>query len=54
MITHSIEEAIRLSDRIVVLAGKPASIQHIIEVKQMTEEERRLLKQQLLEMLTGI
>ncbi|ULG72952.1 ABC transporter ATP-binding protein [Macrococcus brunensis] len=51
MITHSIEEAIKLSDRIVVLEGKPASIHHVIDVRHMREQEIVSLKTQLLEML---
>jgi len=51
MITHSIEEAIKLSDRIVVLEGKPAKINHVMDVSNVREQEILTLKTRLLEML---
>ncbi len=49
MITHSIEEAIKLSDKIAVLEGKPATIKQIYDTSHMTSHEA--LRQELLELL---
>ncbi|MFC6119033.1 ABC transporter ATP-binding protein [Macrococcoides bohemicum] len=38
MITHSIEEAILMSDRIIVLNGKPATIDHIYDTNRIERE----------------
>ncbi|TDM04132.1 ABC transporter ATP-binding protein [Macrococcus carouselicus] len=51
MITHSIEEALKLSDRLVVLEGKPATIRQLFDVNGLDEQERVALKSQLLNML---
>ncbi|GGA96187.1 ABC transporter ATP-binding protein [Macrococcus hajekii] len=51
MITHSIDEAIKLSDKIVVLEGKPATIHQAIDVRYISETAEITLKQQLLELL---
>lgn len=52
MITHSIEEAIKLSDKIVVLEGKPATVGYIYETSQLkTPEDAVKLRQKLLEIL---
>lgn len=40
MVTHDIDEAIFLSDRIVVLSERPSTIQKIIEVKQERPRDR--------------
>lgn len=40
LITHDIDEAIFLSDRIVVLSERPSTIQKIIEVKQERPRDR--------------
>lgn len=39
-ITHSVEEAVYLSDRIVVLTGRPGNIKEIINVREIRERER--------------
>ena len=47
MVTHDIEEALYLSDRVVVLGEKPAGIREIIEVKlprPRSRNDARLLK----------
>jgi len=33
LVTHDVEEALHLADRILVLSARPARIQHVIEVK---------------------
>ena len=38
-ITHSVEEAVYLSDRIVVLTGRPGNIKEIIDVREVRERE---------------
>lgn len=40
LVTHDIDEAIFLSDRIVVLSERPSTIQNIIEVKQARPRDR--------------
>ncbi|WP_414052668.1 ABC transporter ATP-binding protein [Macrococcus animalis] len=52
MITHSIEEAITMSDRIIVLNGKPATLTHIYDTKILQGETDKLnLKAKLFEQL---
>ncbi|TDM11922.1 ABC transporter ATP-binding protein [Macrococcus lamae] len=52
MITHSIEEAIKLSDKIVVLEDKPATIKKIYKtLQEMTAESSQKLREELLELL---
>ncbi len=40
MVTHDVDEAIYLSDRIVILASKPGRIQHIIDVPLARPRDR--------------
>lgn len=52
MITHSIEEAILMSDRIIVLNGKPATITQIYETQAIqNESEKQTLKLKLFDQL---
>lgn len=55
LITHDIEEAIMLSDRIYVLSSKPSKIQKHIDLKKdinkKNVEERALLKETILKLL---
>lgn len=52
MITHSIEEAISMSDRIIVLNGKPATITQIYNTKAIQNEtEKQALKLKLFDQL---
>lgn len=52
MITHSIEEAISMSDRIIVLNGKPATITQIYDTNVIQNEiEKQALKLKLFEQL---
>ena len=32
LVTHDVEEALHLADRVLVLSARPAKIQHVIEV----------------------
>lgn len=60
-VTHSIEEALLLSDRVYVLAGKPATVADVIDVpfdrprdETVTSEQSFLeLKKRIYEMLRG-
>jgi NitT/TauT family transport system ATP-binding protein len=38
-ITHAVEEAVYLADRIVVMTGRPGTVREIIEVKAVREKE---------------
>ncbi len=38
-ITHAVEEAVYLADRIVVMSGRPGTIREIIDVKTIREDE---------------
>ena len=38
-VTHDVEEAVRLSDRVILLGGRPASVQMVTEI-DLTYEER--------------
>lgn len=38
-ITHSVEEAVYLADRVVVMAGRPGRIQETIEIRTVRKEE---------------
>jgi NitT/TauT family transport system ATP-binding protein len=51
-ITHGVEEAIYLADRVVVLTGSPGRIREIIDVKSIRESEGwdRLVSEDALEM----
>ena len=58
MVTHDIEEAIALSNRIVVVAGKPAEIRTIVSVNlaarnDYNSEEFLALKRAVLDMIDG-
>lgn len=58
MVTHDIEEAIALSNRIVVVAGKPAEIRTIVSVNlaarnDHNSEEFLALKRAVLDMIDG-
>ena len=48
LVTHEIDEAIRLSDRIIVLSRNPARIKEIINVK---EYDKQKLKKKILDYL---
>ncbi|MDE2370681.1 MAG: ABC transporter ATP-binding protein [Burkholderiales bacterium] len=39
-ITHAVEEAVYLADRIVVMTGRPGTIREIVDVKTVREAER--------------
>jgi NitT/TauT family transport system ATP-binding protein len=39
-ITHSVEEAAYLADRVVVMAGRPGSIREIVDVASLRRSER--------------
>jgi NitT/TauT family transport system ATP-binding protein len=39
-ITHSVEEAVYLADRVVVMSRRPGLIREIIDIKTVREEER--------------
>ncbi len=39
-ITHAVEEAVYLADRIVVMTGRPGTIREIVDVKAMREQEQ--------------
>ncbi len=41
LVTHDVDEALYLSDRVVVLTEKPASVHHVIEVKIARAERAR-------------
>lgn len=55
LITHDIEEAIMLSDRIYVLSSKPASIKKefnlVEDINKNNIEERAVLKEEIIELL---
>ena len=55
LITHDIEEAIMLSDRIYVLSSKPASIKRefnlVEDINKNNIEERAVLKEEIIELL---
>lgn len=40
LVTHDIEEAVSISDRVVVLGGRPASIKNVHAIELTTEGER--------------
>ena len=58
-ITHDIEEAINLSDRIIVLSALPASILEVIDVKDIDSfgtnkevlEKYNLIKQNIIQLI---
>jgi ABC-type nitrate/sulfonate/bicarbonate transport system ATPase subunit len=33
LVTHDVEEALQLADRVLVLSARPAMIQHVVELK---------------------
>ncbi|EQD47518.1 ABC transporter ATP-binding protein, partial [mine drainage metagenome] len=41
MVTHNVEEAVQLSDRIVVLSNKPATVKKIISIKAKRPRDKR-------------
>lgn len=58
MVTHDIEEAISLSDRIIVVAGKPAGIRTIVTVNladrnDPNSDEFSTIKKIILNMIEG-
>ncbi|MEW6423965.1 MAG: ABC transporter ATP-binding protein [Bacillota bacterium] len=57
-VTHSIEEAVFLADRVIVLLGHPATIKDIVNVtvarpRQRTSEDFNRLRQKILFLLEG-
>lgn len=40
LVTHDIEEAVAMSDRVIVLSGRPAEVKSVYEIKLTTAEER--------------
>ena len=48
MVTHSVDEAIFLADRLVILSAKPGRVQEILDVK--LERPRDRMSPQFLEM----
>ncbi|KAA1040355.1 ABC transporter ATP-binding protein [Macrococcus equipercicus] len=51
MITHSIEEAVKLSDKVAVLEGKPAVIQQVHDTSRLSAEDTQVLRHELLDLL---
>ena len=41
MVTHLVEEAVELSDRIIVFGPRPTSVKEIIEVKTQRPRDKR-------------
>ncbi len=39
-ITHSVEEAVYLADRVVIMTGRPGKLKEILDVKSVRQEER--------------
>ena len=39
-ITHSVEEAVYLADRVLIMTGRPGKTKEILDVKSVREEER--------------
>src|ERR1044072_4331298 len=40
LVTHDIEEAVSMSDRVIVLSGRPAQVRSVYEIKLTVSEER--------------
>jgi NitT/TauT family transport system ATP-binding protein len=40
LVTHDIEEAVSMSDRVIVLSGRPAQVKHVYEIELTTAGER--------------
>ena len=41
MVTHNVEEAVELSDKVVVLSNKPSHVKKIIKIKGARPRDRR-------------
>jgi len=39
-ITHAVEEAVYLADRVVIMTGRPGTIKEVLDIKALREEER--------------
>jgi NitT/TauT family transport system ATP-binding protein len=57
-ITHNIDEAVYLSDRIVILSGLPATVKEIVKIpldrpRNRTQTEFNLLRKKILEILSN-
>jgi NitT/TauT family transport system ATP-binding protein len=40
LVTHDIEEAVSMSDRVIVLSGRPAQVKNVYEIELTLDEER--------------